>query len=245
MLHYSYEFTFELKSSQSDTKSSNEQVQVNAVKAELPISEERWAQMARKTDKNDVMCVVNGVLLKGTKVIFPSYDERNSRTGADGLFGIEICKRCARELMDWQYMNRDIENLVQWHEISQSHRYQETKETLLPHTTGHGFMHVMSSLTTGSQMVKLKGEGKEWKECWKRLRKQDTSLLSHSEPQSSTATVLCGSTAELQMTRKMRTWRDILDKTEKELWQVFQTTATTNREWLWQSEKWDRVGPSG
>ncbi len=51
----------------------------------------------------------------------------------EGHMGIEKCKRRAREVMYWPYMNRDIETKVQRCEICQQHRYKQQKEPLLPH----------------------------------------------------------------------------------------------------------------
>ena len=75
------------------------------------------------------LCVVNGVLLKGTKVIIPSSMRREMvKLVHDGHLGIEKCKRRAREVMYWPYCICTC----------QHHRYQQRKEPLLSHSRPEG-----------------------------------------------------------------------------------------------------------
>ncbi len=80
------------------------------------------------------LSVLDGVLLKGTRVVIPnSLRQQMVRLVHEGHLGIEKCKRCARDVLDWPYMNRDIETYVQRCDTCQCHRYQQPKEPMRQH----------------------------------------------------------------------------------------------------------------
>lgn len=82
----------------------------------------------------DELSVINGLVLKGTRVVVPSKlrNEMLKKIHA-GHLGMEKCKKRAREVLFWPNMNRDVENLVKTCEPCQKHQKQHTAEPLLSH----------------------------------------------------------------------------------------------------------------
>ena len=57
------------------------QVHVNAVRAELPVSEEKWAQMARETEKDDILREVKAkIQMPGQMRLNTPYEHFKGRT---------------------------------------------------------------------------------------------------------------------------------------------------------------------
>lgn len=144
-------------------KSSTEndvQIHVDCVVGQIPVSKQKWVEFADATASDsvlqEVICKINspedetlpslyqhfrdelsiidGVLLKGSRIVVPStMRQLMTELVHEGHMGIEKCKRRARDVMYWLYMNRDVETRVQRCEICQQHRYKQQKEPLLPH----------------------------------------------------------------------------------------------------------------
>ena len=137
-------------------------IHVCSVKAEISLSEERWRFFADETLKDrelqvvidvlstgegiipkpyvnflDELDVIDGVLLKGKRVIVPSSlrAEMLDRIH-EGHMGREKCKRRAREHVYWPNMNQDIDSLVEKCGTCQSMRYAQPREPLLAHDKG-------------------------------------------------------------------------------------------------------------
>lgn len=82
----------------------------------------------------DELSVLDGVLLKGTKIVVPiSMRKQMLKLVHEGHLGMEKCKRRAREVLYWPGMHRDIVTLVQNCEVCQRHRHQQPKEPMKPH----------------------------------------------------------------------------------------------------------------
>lgn len=152
------------RASLTHTGSSNTehevQVHVDCIQKHIPVSEEKWRQIAKATAEDselqavigkihmpndqklsnpyqsfkEELSVVQGVLLRGKRIVIPnSMRSQMAKLTHEGHLGIEKCKRRARVLMYWPHMNRDIEVLVQHCETCQRHRYQQAKEPLMAH----------------------------------------------------------------------------------------------------------------
>lgn len=81
----------------------------------------------------DELSVIDEGLLKGRRIVVPN-TERQQMTELvhKGHMGIEKCKRRARDVMYWPYMNRDIE--MRYSAVRfVNNTYKQQKEPLLPH----------------------------------------------------------------------------------------------------------------
>ena len=148
-------------STKNNLSSTEEDVEVHvcAVKQLIPVSEERWKQIARETaldntlmevirciNEESRMCpkpyatfieelnVVDGVLLKGHRVVMPpTLRPEMLRLLHEGHLGIEKCKRRARDTMYWPAMNADIEQLVGRCDVCLTYRNAQLSEPILHH----------------------------------------------------------------------------------------------------------------
>lgn len=144
------------RTSSRNTRSTTEedvQIHVDSIKAQMPVSTAKWAEIANETLKDEhlkrvielihmptyqhfkaELSVLNGLLLKGTKNFVPiSMRKQMLKLVHEGHLGMEKCKSRAREVLYWQGMHRDIVTLVQNCEVCQRHRYQQPKEPMKPH----------------------------------------------------------------------------------------------------------------
>lgn len=151
------------RASLQDSKSATEemvQIHVDSVRAHMPVSDLKWTEIANQTQRDETLkqvmgqinlpgqvklskpyqhfkgelSVLDGVLLKGTRIVIPnSLRQQMVRLVHEGHLGIEKCKRRAREVLYWPYMNRDIEAYIQRCDTCQRHRYQQPKEPMRPH----------------------------------------------------------------------------------------------------------------
>ena len=137
-------------------------IHVCSVKAEISMSEEKWRSVADETIKDcelrnvidvlstgegiipkpyvnflDELDVIDGVLLKGKRVIVPSSlrAEMLDRIH-EGHMGREKCKRRARDHVYWPNMNQAIDDLVEKCSTCQSMRFAQPREPLVPHDKG-------------------------------------------------------------------------------------------------------------
>ncbi|GBL65032.1 Transposon Ty3-I Gag-Pol polyprotein, partial [Araneus ventricosus] len=105
--------------------------------------QEGWPQSCKKVDnsvklyykvKNDLY-INEGLLFMNEKLIVP-YSLRRDMLQLihEAHFGIEKCKRRAREIMYWPGMNSDIENEVSQCGICEKFKKANSKEPLKPHT---------------------------------------------------------------------------------------------------------------
>ena len=133
------------------TTEEDVQIHVCAVKAELPVSNRKWNEIAEETEKDEALkqvirsinddpntcpkpyatfvedlTVVDGVLLKGQRIVIPTKMRPEMRSLVhEGHLGIEKCKRRAREVMYWPNMNTDVCYFVSRCDICQTHRYAQ------------------------------------------------------------------------------------------------------------------------
>ena len=78
----------------------------------------------------DELCVVNGVILKGPRMVIPVSMRKDVLSKIHvGHLGAEKQKRMAREVVYWPNMNRDIDDQVQECGICQKYRPAHQKET--------------------------------------------------------------------------------------------------------------------
>lgn len=142
---------------ETSTTEEDVRIHVDSIKAQMPVSTAKWAVIANETQKDehlrevieiihrsgevmldnpyqyfkDELSVLDGVLLKGTKIVVPiSMRKQMLKLVHEGHFGVEKCKRQAREVLYCPGMHRDIVTLVQQCEVFQWHRYQQPKEPL-------------------------------------------------------------------------------------------------------------------
>ena len=143
-------------STKHNLSSTEEDIEVHvcAVKQLIPVSEERWKQIAQETaldntlmevirciNEESRMCpkpyatfieelnVVDGVLLKGHKVVMPpTLRPEMLRLLHEGHLGIEKCKRRARDTMYWPAMNAVIEQLVGRCDVCLTYRNAQSSE---------------------------------------------------------------------------------------------------------------------
>ncbi|KAK7939091.1 hypothetical protein WMY93_002417 [Mugilogobius chulae] len=136
------------------------QVHVDTMQKHMPVSKDKWRQIAEATAKDsqlqnvikminlpgeqklihpyqnfkEELSVIQGVLLKGKRIVVPAeMRSQMLQLTHEGHLGIEKCKRRARALLYWPHMNNDIENYIKRCETCQKHRYQQQKEPLLAH----------------------------------------------------------------------------------------------------------------
>ena len=131
-------------------------VHVCAIKSGLPVSERKWAELAAATENDDVLqsvirfikdggnncpnpyatfieelSVVDGVLLKGQRVVVPGSMKTQMLTlFHEGHLGIEKCKRRARDILYWPNMNKDVYETVSRCDVCREYRYSATEATL-------------------------------------------------------------------------------------------------------------------
>lgn len=144
----------------TSTTEEDVQIHVDSIKAQMPVSTAKWADIANETMKDehlkrvieiihkpgegvldnpyqhfkDELSVLDGVLLKGTKIVVPiSMRKQMLKLVHEGHLGMEKCKRRAREVLYWPGMHGDIVTLVQQCEVCQRHRYQQPKEPMKSH----------------------------------------------------------------------------------------------------------------
>ena len=129
-------------------------VHVCAIKSGLPVSERKWAELATATENDgvlqrvirsitegkancpnpyvtfvDELCVVDGVILKGERVVVPDSMKAQMLTLIyEGHLGIEKCKRRARDVLYWPNMNKDVYETVSRCNVCQEYRYAQPKE---------------------------------------------------------------------------------------------------------------------
>ena len=134
-------------------------VHVCAIKSGLPVSERKWAELAAATENDSVLqrvirsitegkancpnpyvtfvdelCVVDGVILKGERVVVPDSMKAQMLTLIhEGHLGIEKCKRRARDVLYWPNMNKDVYETVSRCNVCQEYRYAQPKEPLTMH----------------------------------------------------------------------------------------------------------------
>ena len=120
------------------------------------MSERKWAEVAAATEKDgvlqcviscitdgenkcpnpyvtfvDELSVVDGVLLKGQRVVVPDSMKTQMLTLIhEGHLGIEKCKRRAREILYWPNMNKDVYETVSRCDVCQEYRYAQPKQPL-------------------------------------------------------------------------------------------------------------------
>lgn len=151
------------RASLHNTNSTTEevvQIHIDAIRVHMPVSDAKWAEIVKETQKDvklkrvmknihrpgkvkldkpyqhfkGELSVLDGVLLKGTKIVIPtSMRAEMVKLVHEGHLGIEKCKRRARGVMYWPKMHKDIEAYVQRCETCQRHRYQQAKEPMRPH----------------------------------------------------------------------------------------------------------------
>ena len=143
------------------TSSTESEVHVHvcAIKSGLPVSERKWAELAAATENDGVLqsviscitdgenncprpyvtfiderSVVDGVLLKGQRVVVPDSMKTQMLTLIhEGHLGIEKCKRRAREILYWPNMNKDVYETVSRCDVCQEYRYAQPKQPLTMH----------------------------------------------------------------------------------------------------------------
>ena len=154
---------------------------VDGIKAAIPISEEKWKQIAAETVNDkilftvmqqikqntphsnivkpyrsfvDELSVIDGVLMKGDRVIIPSSmrAEMISRIH-EGHLGIEKSKSRAREVLYWPSLNTDIANAIQSCDACQTYQYKQPKEPMIPHPKPSGPWEKV-----GTDLFQLKGK---------------------------------------------------------------------------------------
>ena len=141
----------------SSTLGIEVQAHVNMVYKTLPASKGQLENMARETEKDGVLkavmdciqngwragrcmayaqfkeelCIVNGLVLKGTRIVIPSSMRLDMLAKIHvGHMGTEKQKRLARDLMYWPGMNGDIDRAVQRCSACQKYRPQQRKEKI-------------------------------------------------------------------------------------------------------------------
>ncbi len=133
---------------------------VDAVMESLPFSKQMWNKLTEETQKDgelqrlrdrieqgwlkpsmrdyyhfrDELAVLNGVILKGTRIVVP-HSMRNEMLKIihEGHLGTEKCRRRARSALYWPGMNDDIEIMTKQCAPCQKYQYQQTKEKLISH----------------------------------------------------------------------------------------------------------------
>ena len=134
-------------------------VHVCSIKSGLPVSERKWAELAAATENDgvlhsviscitdgenncprpyvtfvDELSVVDGVLLKGQRVVVPGSMKTQMLTLIhEGHLGIEKCKRRARDILYWPNMNKDVYETVSRCDVCQEYRYAQPKQPLTMH----------------------------------------------------------------------------------------------------------------
>jgi len=146
----------------SDHTSEREvEIHVNLVKASLPVTENKWSEIATATSTDTELrsvlkniengwgngpypkpyyhfrhelTVIEGVILKNNRVVVPTALRPDMLDRIhEGHMGIEKCRRRGRSTLYWPNMNSDIENKVSSCAVCQKYRYQQQKEPLLSH----------------------------------------------------------------------------------------------------------------
>ena len=123
------------------------------------MSERKWAELATATENDgvlqsgiscitdgenncprpyvtfvDELSVVDGVLLKGKRVVVPDSMKTQMLTLIhEGHLGIEKCKRRARKILYWPNMNKDVYETVSRYDVCQEYRYAQPKQPLTMH----------------------------------------------------------------------------------------------------------------
>ncbi|PIK60265.1 hypothetical protein BSL78_02827 [Apostichopus japonicus] len=98
-------------------------------RSELPVCARPYWSYKHEITVNDE------ILFRGDKVIVPLTKMRRDILAQihSAHFGIEKCKRRARDVLFWPQMNAEIEDLISKCEICNKYRNQNTKEPLMPH----------------------------------------------------------------------------------------------------------------
>ena len=147
--------SFSLKDVASTTH-SQVHIPVCAVKSSLPVSERKWAELAEETENDrelqriirstadgsdicpkpyvtfiDELTIVNGVILKGQRVIVP--ENMRAEMLHCGHLGIEKCKRRARDILSWPNMNKDVYDTVSRCDVCQENIYTQQQQPLQMH----------------------------------------------------------------------------------------------------------------
>ena len=143
---------------QQSSTDEDVQVHINMIRAEISVSMEKWKQIAIHTEQDwtlqgvkramyegglcpepftkfiEVISEVDGVLLKGDKVIVPEKMRAEMLERVhEGHMGIGKCKARARQVLYWPGMNTDIENRVKSCDKCARFQYQQQKEPLIQH----------------------------------------------------------------------------------------------------------------
>ena len=135
------------------------QVHVCAVRANLPVSERKWAELADATRDDvelqqvilsihgmnrtcpqpyatfvDELSMVDGVLLKQQRVVIPKAMRPEMLTLIhEGHLGIEKCKRRARVALYWPNLNKDVYDIVSRCDVCQEYRSAQPQQPLRMH----------------------------------------------------------------------------------------------------------------
>ena len=128
-------------------------VHVRAIKSGLPVSERKWEELAAATENDSVLqrlicgitegearcrnpyvtfvyelSVVDGVLLKGERVVVPESLKAQMLTLIhEGHLGIEKCKRRARDVLYWPNLNKDVYETVSRCDVCQEYIYADQR----------------------------------------------------------------------------------------------------------------------
>ena len=136
------------------------QEHVDTVMESLPFSKQMWSRLIEQTKKDeelqhlrqkiekgwqkpgmkeyfhfrDELAVLNGVILKGTRIVVPkSLRAEMLEWIHEGHLGTEKCRRRARTDLYWPGMNENIEEVTKQCASCQRHQYQQTKERMIHH----------------------------------------------------------------------------------------------------------------
>ena len=142
------------------TSSTEDEVHVHvcAIKEDLPVSENKWAELAEATQQDrelqsvlrcmneggscpkpyatfmDELSNIDGVIMKGQRVVVPEKMRAQMLNLIhEGHMGIEKCKRRARVTLYWPKMNQDIYDRVSRCDTCQEYRSSQQQQPLLMH----------------------------------------------------------------------------------------------------------------
>lgn len=136
---------------------------VNMIKENTPVSDPMWNKIAEHTERDPILsqvvnaleygwesdrarnlkpyyhfrgeiAEVDGVLLKGSKIIIPeSLKEEMLTIIHEGHMSAGKCQERARQVVYWPNINRDIDTKISKCEVCLKFKYQQPKEPLQPH----------------------------------------------------------------------------------------------------------------
>ena len=82
----------------------------------------------------DELSILNGVLMKGTRIVVPTSLRKEMKTIIhQGHMGIEVCRRRARQCLYWPQMNDAIAEMVSRCDICTTYRNKLPKQELIHH----------------------------------------------------------------------------------------------------------------